>query len=107
VINAAWMAAFSGLVSARFRDFPQIVQSLLQVAFYITPVIFDGKMLGKFYWIAKYNPLAHLVSLVRDPLMGINPHMTSWLLVSLMAILGWGMVLYFFGKYHKRIPYWV
>jgi lipopolysaccharide transport system permease protein len=107
VINAAWMAAFSGMVSARFRDFPQIVQSFLQVAFYITPVIFEGKMLGKFYWIAKYNPLAHLVSLVRDPLMGVNPHMISWLLVSLMAVTGWGIVLYFLGKYHKRIPYWV
>jgi len=107
VINAGWIAALTGIFSARFRDFPQIVNAFLQVSFYITPILFESKMLGKFYWIAKYNPLAHILSLVRDPLLGINPDLISWVVAFSMASVGWLFVLFFLGKYHKQIPYWV
>jgi len=107
ILNATWIAAFTGLMSARFRDFPQIVQALLQVAFYITPILFDAKMLGRHDWIVKYNPLAYLINIVREPLMGIYPSAVSWIVALSMAIAGWIIVLYLTGKYHKRIPYWV
>lgn len=106
LLNAAWMAAFTGLVSARFRDFPQIVQALLQVAFYVTPILFDASMLGKHDWIVKYNPLTYLINIVREPIMGVMPSLMSWAIALVMAIFGWLMALYFTGKYHKRIPYW-
>lgn len=107
ILNASWMAAFAGLISARFRDFPQIVQSLLQVAFYVTPILFDAKMLGKHDWIVKYNPLSYLMNIVREPIMGANPSALSWIVALTMAMAGWIIVLYLTGKYHKRIPYWV
>jgi len=107
ILNATWMAAFTGIMSARFRDFPQIVQALLQVAFYITPILFDAKMLGRHDWIVKYNPLAYLINIVREPLMGIYPSAVSWIVSLSMAMAGWIIVLYLTGKYHKRIPYWV
>ena len=107
ILNATWMAAFTGLMSARFRDFPQIVQALLQVAFYVTPILFDAKMLGKYDWIVRYNPLAYLVNIVREPLMGIYPSAVSWIVPLVMATVGWTIVFYLTGKYHKRIPYWV
>jgi len=107
ILNATWMAAFTGLMSARFRDFPQIVQALLQVAFYVTPILFDAKMLGKYDWIVRYNPLAYLVNIVREPLMGIYPNTVSWIVPLVMAMVGWIIVFYLTGKFHKRIPYWV
>ena len=107
IVNAGWVAAISGIISARFRDFPQMVNAILQITFYITPILFESKMLGKFYWIATYNPLAHVISLVRDPLIGLKPDPISWIIVFLMAIAGWLFVLFFLGRYHKRIPYWV
>jgi len=107
ILNATWMAAFTGLISARFRDFPQIVQALLQVAFYVTPILFDAKMLGKHDWIVKYNPLAYLMNIVREPIMGMTPSAISWIVALAMAVAGWTIVLYLTGKYHKRIPYWV
>ena len=107
IVNATWMAAFTGLMSARFRDFPQIVQALLQVAFYVTPILFDAKMLGKYDWIVRYNPLAYLVNIVREPLMGIYPNTVSWIVPLVMAMVGWIIVFYLTGKFHKRIPYWV
>lgn len=107
ILNATWLAGFSGIVSSRFRDFPQIVQALIQVAFYVTPILFDAKMLGERDWIVKYNPLTYLLNVVREPLMGTLPSAISWTVSISMAVIGWLVVLYLTGKYHKRIPYWV
>jgi lipopolysaccharide transport system permease protein len=83
------------------------VQALIQVAFYVTPILFDAKMLGERDWIVKYNPLTYLLNVVREPLIGTPPSATSWAVSISMAVFGWLAVLYLTGKYHKRIPYWV
>lgn len=108
MLNALWMAAFVGLLAARFRDLPQIVEALLQVAFYVTPILFSGEMLrGKHHWIVEFNPLAYLIDAVREPLVGIVPSMATWGVSATMAVIGWSLALTFTGRYHKRIPYWV
>jgi lipopolysaccharide transport system permease protein len=108
VINAFWIGALTGLLSARFRDFPQIVAALLQVSFYATPILFKGDMLqGEHYWIVQYNPLAYLIDVVRQPLTGEVPDMIAWIVCSTMALLGGCLTLYMTGRYYNRIPYWV
>ncbi len=107
IINAGWIALFVAIISARFRDFSQIIQSGMQVLFYVTPIIFEPKMLGKYFWIAQYNPIAHFLSLIRDPLMGIHTESISWTLAILMAFFGWLLAIYFLSKYHQKIPYWI
>lgn len=108
LLNAMWMAAVAGLVSARFRDLPQIVGALLQVAFYVTPILFHGGMLsGKHKWIVEYNPLAYLIDIVRQPLVGEVPPAFTWELTIGMAVFGWLLALGMTGRYHRRIPYWV
>jgi lipopolysaccharide transport system permease protein len=108
VLNATWIAALTGLLGARFRDLPQIVAALLQVAFYVTPVLFHGQMLsGRHRWIVEFNPLAYLIDVVRQPLVGQVPPVSTWLLVGAMAVAGWLVALIMTGRYHKRIPYWL
>ncbi len=108
VLNAMWIAVLVGLLSARFRDLPQIVSALMQVAFYITPILFSGEMLrGKHHWIVDLNPLSYLIDVVRQPLLGVAPPDLSWVICIGMALAGWILALAFTGRYHKRIPYWV
>ena len=107
-LNAMWMASFAGVVAARFRDFPQIVASLLQVAFYVSPILFHGEMLSKDHkWVIEYNPLAYLIDIVRQPLLGAFPAPSAWIIAILMALFGWSLALLFTGRYAKRIPYWI
>lgn len=106
--NALWMAMIAGLLSARFRDFPQIIAALLQVAFYVTPILFHGEMLSQQHrWIVTYNPLAYLIDVVRQPLVGTAPSALTWVIATVMALMGWVVALWLTGRYHKRIPYWV
>lgn len=78
VLNATWIAMVVGLLSARFRDLPQIVSALLQVAFYVTPIIFRPDALNRFSFIVEWNPLAYLIDLVRGPLIGQMPSELTW-----------------------------
>lgn len=106
--NALWIGMIAGLLSARFRDFPQIIAALLQVAFYVTPILFHGAMLsGQHRWIVTFNPLAYLIDVVRQPLVGEAPPVMTWAIATAMALIGGLLALWMTGRYHKRIPYWV
>ncbi|GJH35691.1 ABC transporter permease [Paraburkholderia azotifigens] len=105
--NAMWIAMVAGLLSARFRDLPQIVAALLQVAFYITPIIYRPSALTRYSFIVELNPLAHLIELVRAPLIGELPSATTWGVTVGLAVFGWLFALALTGRYLKRIPYWV
>lgn len=105
--NAMWMAMVTGLLSARFRDLPQIVAALMQIAFYITPIIYHPNSLTRFSFIVDLNPLAHLIELVRAPLIGEWPSATTWEVAVGLAVAGWLLALGLTGRYLKRIPYWV
>lgn len=105
--NAMWMAMVTGLLSARFRDLPQIVSALMQIAFYVTPIIYHPNSLTRFSFIVDLNPLAHLIELVRAPLIGEWPSATTWGVAVGLAVAGWLLALGLTGRYLKRIPYWV
>lgn len=107
VANALWMAMVAGLLSARFRDLPQIVGALMQIAFYVTPIIYHPSALNRFSFIVDFNPLAYLIDLVRAPLIGQMPDALTWTVTISMAVGGWLVALLLTGRYLKRIPYWV
>lgn len=107
LLNAAWVAMVVALVSARFRDLPQIIAAMIQVAFYVTPIIYKPGSLTRFRWVVDYNPLTYMMSLVRDPLTGVFPSDITWAVGIALAIVGWAFALFVTGRYAKRIPYWV
>jgi lipopolysaccharide transport system permease protein len=107
ILNALWIAMVAGLLSARFRDLPQIISALLQVAFYVTPIIFRPNALNRFSFIVEWNPLAYLIEVVRGPLIGQMPSPLTWGITIGMAVIGWPIALLLTGRYLKRIPYWI
>jgi len=107
VINAVWIGLVLGLVCARYRDVPLIVISLLQVAFFITPIFWKPEMLGERIWIAKINPLFHMIEVVRQPLLGMAPSIYSWGCALGMSIVGMIIALSLFSRFRSRIAYWI
>lgn len=107
LLNAMWIVLFTSLLAARFRDLPQIINALVQVAFYITPVIYRPTSLNRFAFIVKLNPMAYLIDLVRAPLIGAMPDAMTWGVAIGMAVVGWPLALLMTGRYLKRIPFWV
>ncbi len=109
VTNLVWMMLILSVICTRFRDFTQIVQNAMQVLFYVTPIIWNKDMLtGRIGTeLLDLNPFYHLLSIVRDPLLGNIPSTTNWLVSVIMAIAGWTIALAFFNRHCKKIPYWL
>lgn len=107
VWNLTWIVTLLSLLCARFRDLPQIVVSVIQVIFYITPILFKRDMLQKYPLLIDLNPFAHLIEVVRGPLLGTPVPALSWAVCVGMAVVGTLLSLFMHGKYRARIPYWV
>ncbi|HEY5851878.1 MAG TPA: ABC transporter permease [Lysobacter sp.] len=107
LINLFWVALLLGLLSARFRDIPQIVSSLMQVVFFLTPIMWLPDLLTSRPAIVELNPFHHMIELVRAPLLGKVPDTLSWTFSSIVAVGGWTVVMIMFSRYRRRIPYWV
>lgn len=105
--NGIWTGVFLGMICARFRDIPLVVGSLVQVAFFLTPVFWMPAMLGRHQWAADLNPLFHFLEIVRRPLMGQDPSLLSWSAVLGITVAGYALMLVFFRRFRARIAYWV
>jgi lipopolysaccharide transport system permease protein len=57
--------------------------------------------------ILDWNPFYHVLELLRAPLLGNAPAMTSWLVVGAITILGWGLTFLMFARVKQRIAYWL
>ena len=106
-INGIWVGLLFGLFCARFRDVQQVITNLVQVAFFLTPVVWRPNMLGSREWLADFNPLMHFLDVVRSPLLGNQVPLKSWYAVTLIALIGFPLTLRLFGRVRSRIAYWV
>jgi homopolymeric O-antigen transport system permease protein len=106
-VNGLWLGLLLGPLCARFRDIPQVVTSLVQVAFFLTPVLWPAGMLGRHDWAATYNPLYHFLEIVRGPLLGQPFATSSWIAVLSITVAGYAGALAFFARFRARIAYWV
>ena len=107
LFNGFWVSILFGLLSARFRDVPLIIASIVQVVFFITPVIWRPEMLPGRALLLVLNPLYHMIEIIRAPLLGSAPTFENWIAVILISFLGAALTLLFYSTYRWRIPYWV
>ena len=107
-INGFWIGLLVGMLCARFRDLPQMVSSLMQIAFFVTPVMWRQDQLPhEMSWLVDVNPLANLLCLIRDPLLGRVPTASAYLMGIALMALGFGVTIPFFARFRGRIVYWL
>jgi lipopolysaccharide transport system permease protein len=106
-INAFCAALFLGMLCARFRDIGPIVNSVMQLAFFMTPVIWEPKLLqGSGNWLL-LNPFYPMMEIVRGPLIEGGASLGIWLMALLFTVLGGAIALAFFVRFRGRIAFWV
>ena len=88
------MALLFGLATVRFRDMRHISELGFQAMFYVTPIMYPEKMLQERHldMMMRFNPFAHLLRMVRDPLIyghlpSLNVVVASVLVVGVVASL--------------------
>ncbi len=107
-LNGFWIGLLMGMLCTRFRDLPPIVASAMQVAFFITPVIWlPNALTGHAAMLLNFNPFALFMSLVRDPLVGVSVPLSTWLIAIAVTIGGSIGTFVMFARFRARITYWL
>lgn len=107
-INAILWGSLLALIGTRYRDFSQIITSLVQVIFFLTPVMWLPTLLPRrLKWITTYNPFNQFLNLIRNPLLNHTIQWQTFLIVCLITILGFFLYIYFLGKYKHRVVFWL
>lgn len=107
VLNLFWMTLLLALICARFRDVPQIVQTAVQLLFFVTPVFWKPEMLKGLGPVVEFNPFFHMIELVRAPLLGQAPTALNWIVMLATLALGGTLTFRLFARFRKRVPYWL
>ncbi len=106
--NGLWVGLLLGMLCTRFRDLPPIVASVLQVAFFVTPVIWlPATLSGRWSLLLQLNPFAAFLALVRDPLLGHAPPLHTYAVCLAASLIGWAIAFLMFARYRARITYWL
>lgn len=108
IITASMLTAIVGVVSARFRDVPMIVASVMQISFFVTPVIWQASQLTeRAQLVVRYNPLAAYLDLLRAPLLGQVAPASAYIMVA--AVMAALLILFVtvFMAARRRIVYWI
>jgi ABC-2 type transport system permease protein/lipopolysaccharide transport system permease protein len=105
-LTGIWTGLLAGLLSARFRDIPYMTASVIQILFLVTPILWHIDQLGN-KLVAELNPFYHLIEILRLPLLGRVPPLSSWLVALAVTVLGYLVTLAFFVRFRERIAYWI
>ncbi|GEN13570.1 sugar ABC transporter permease [Neoasaia chiangmaiensis] len=101
------VATLLGLLGARFRDTPPIVASLMQIFFFVTPVIWQPDLIyaGRQYLLL--DPFYPIIEILRGPLLGESLRPSIWYAALAHSAVLWGIALVVFARFRARIAYWV
>lgn len=107
VANGVWMTLLVGMLCLKRRDFVLAIATAMQIGMFVTPVFWPKAMLGeRLAFAADFNPLYHLMTILRDPLLGIVPPLESWLASLATLLVGWLLTAWIYGRFRDRMSYW-
>ncbi len=108
VLFQVFFGYFISIVCARYRDVESFLTSILQMAFFISPVVWKVSQLpaGKRHY-ANFNPFAWMLDVVRSPWLHEVPSTMSWINLCVATGVFAALAIFVFGKFQSRISYWV
>jgi lipopolysaccharide transport system permease protein len=106
--NAVVFGLILAIIGARYRDISQIIKSLVQVVFFVTPIMWSPTILPQKDQIFVYlNPAYSYIELIRAPLLGNAPAPINIAVTLAIALAGTLICINLFTRYRSRIIYWL
>lgn len=106
-VNAFWASLLLGLLCARFRDIPPIVGAIVQIAFFVTPVIWKPELIEASQVWLPLNPFFAVMETMRGPIMGTDVPLIVWIAAILYTAIVWVVAQSFFTRFRNRVAFWV
>jgi len=100
-------AMLLSVTAVRFRDVTPLINSVMTVGFFLTPVMWRPADLMKNQFIATYNPFAHLIEVFREPLLGQAPSHYSLIFALVTALILFIAGMIAIATSRKNIMFWL
>jgi len=107
LVNLTWLALICGIVSARFRDVPQIATALVQMALFLTPVFWRPDAIRSHRFMLDGNPFYHMLEVTRRPLLGEAVDPGSYVILIIAALVGWLLAFLLFARMRRRLVHFL
>ena len=107
LLMAAALSLLLGAVCARFRDIPPIIGSVMQMAFFVSAIIWKPEQLKEQEHLLIYNPFYTVLEIVRGPLLGTVPSMQVYLSAGITVVVIFLAAGAMFARVRGRIAFWV
>ena len=100
------LALLAGLATVLFRDTRHLLEILLQLLFYLTPIMYPPEVLQDrgMGWLMDWNPLMPFLRLLRDPLIdGRVAPLEAYASAALVLLLAVGAAALAMSRLEKRL----
>ena len=94
------------MICVRFRDVPPIVGSILQVLFFISPIIWVPSQVRGGALVVALNPIAYLLAITRDPIMSNPVPWVDWIVAGALVAASLALAAFIYTRYRARIVFW-
>jgi lipopolysaccharide transport system permease protein len=104
------IAILMGIVNVLFQDTQHLVEVLLQVLFYLTPIIYPPQLLQARHvgWIVTMNPLAWFLDLIRQPVLaGQAPPLGVYAAASAVALVAVAAAGFMLSRIERRMIFYL
>jgi lipopolysaccharide transport system permease protein len=100
------VGVLAGYVNTIFRDVQHLTDIAFQVLFYLTPVIYPADVLVESGMspLVRYNPLAYLLKIIRDPLIaGQVPSWRAYGVATAATFLAAAVAVLLLGRLQRKV----
>lgn len=105
-INITFLSTIIAIFCLRFHDIKYAVSNIVQITFFITPIVWMPGVLSGKIWLMEFNPIYHWINLIREPILlqTIPLHSLFFSFYSILFLAFFSF--YILGRVKSRIPFW-
>jgi lipopolysaccharide transport system permease protein len=110
LVDAFAITLALGVLCTRYRDVPPIVASVMQIAFFVSPILWSPEILAhrkSAILLVDWNPFYALMDIVRAPLLNTPILFHNWMVALIYSVLIVTSSLLVFMRARARIAYWI
>lgn len=107
ILNSIWVHIVFGVLATRFRDFLHLIRAIMQVMFFLTPILYMPSQIGPKAAILNYNPFTHFLAIIREPIVHGTISQLSWTVVICITVVGWIAALYLVKTKVRNVVFWI
>lgn len=110
VISVVGLSLMISVISTFLRDVSYLISVLLQLWFYLSPILYKKDFVMGKYWMLdvfmKINPLVYFIDMFRMPITYHEfPPLSTFIIVTVLAILSLSYGCYVFNKNRYKLIY--